>query len=252
MWCRAGSFILQSVARRIIADEFLWALGSACALNKIAFDPNLTLGQYPAPHTESSLITAGRALGFRIQATQLAPAKLANINLPCIVALKVSADPTQVRLAMLTQCDGTHCVLFRAGHGQPNVLSLAELALEFSDTVYQFKAEVPAITDPDAQAGQGAAASNTSNTTSTFGFKWFVPELLKHKKVWRDVLLASLVLQLIALATPLFTQTIIDKVVVHRTQSTLIAITVAMVIFMVFSALLSWVRQYLILHTGNL
>jgi ATP-binding cassette, subfamily B, bacterial HlyB/CyaB len=59
------------------------------------------------------------------------------------------------------------------------------------------------------------------------------------------------VLQLIALATPLFTQTIIDKVVVHRTQSTLVAITVAMVIFMVFSALLSWVRQYLILHTGN-
>ncbi len=43
----------------------------------------------------------------------------------------------------------------------------------------------------------------------------------KHKKLWQEILLASLVIQLIALATPLFTQAIIDKVVVHHTQSTL-------------------------------
>ena len=60
-----------------------------------------------------------------------------------------------------------------------------------------------------------------------FGFKWFVPELLKHRKVWRDVLWASLLLQLLALGLPLFTQAIIDKVVVHRTESTLIAIAIA-------------------------
>ena len=65
------------------------------------------------------------------------------------------------------------------------------------------------------------------------------------------MLLASLVLQVVALATPLFTQAIIDKVVVHRTQSTLIAIGIAMLIFTVFTSLLTWVRQYLVLHTGN-
>jgi ATP-binding cassette, subfamily B, bacterial HlyB/CyaB len=92
---------------------------------------------------------------------------------------------------------------------------------------------------------------DTASTTKQFGFRWFVPELLKHKPVWRDVLLASLALQLIALATPLFTQAIIDKVVVHRTQSTLITIGVAMMIFAVFTSLLTWVRQYLVLHTGN-
>jgi ATP-binding cassette, subfamily B, bacterial HlyB/CyaB len=84
-----------------------------------------------------------------------------------------------------------------------------------------------------------------------FGFRWFVPELLKHKAVWRDVLVASLVLQLLALGLPLFTQAIIDKVVVHRSQSTLIALAFGMGIFVVFSALLTWVRQYLVLHTGN-
>jgi subfamily B ATP-binding cassette protein HlyB/CyaB len=84
-----------------------------------------------------------------------------------------------------------------------------------------------------------------------FGFKWFVPELLRHRSVWRDVLLASLALQLVTLATPLFTQAIIDKVVVHRTQSTLVAIGLAMGMLTIFSALLGWGRQYLVLHTGN-
>ena len=64
-------------------------------------------------------------------------------------------------------------------------------------------------------------------------------------------MIASLVIQLLALALPLFTQAIIDKVVVHRTQSTLITLAVAMGVFTLFSAALSWVRQYLILFTGN-
>ena len=65
------------------------------------------------------------------------------------------------------------------------------------------------------------------------------------------MLLASLFIQLIALSTPVFTQVIIDKVVVHQTQSTLVVIAVALAMFMVFSAGMSWLRQYLVLHTGN-
>ncbi len=90
-----------------------------------------------------------------------------------------------------------------------------------------------------------------SHDPNKFGFRWFLPELLKHKSIWRDVLIASLVLQLVGLTTPLFTQVIIDKVVVHQTQSTLIAIGVGLVIFLIFSAFLTWLRQYFILHTGN-
>jgi subfamily B ATP-binding cassette protein HlyB/CyaB len=75
--------------------------------------------------------------------------------------------------------------------------------------------------------------------------------VLKHRAVWREVLAGSLVLQLLALGLPLFTQAIIDKVVVHRTESTLVALGIGMAVFMLFTALLTWVRQYLILHTGN-
>ncbi len=84
-----------------------------------------------------------------------------------------------------------------------------------------------------------------------FGFDWFIPELLKHKQIWRDVLLASLAIQLMALATPVFTQIVIDKVIVHHTTSTLIVIAIGLLVFMLFSTAMTWVRQYLVLHTGN-
>jgi subfamily B ATP-binding cassette protein HlyB/CyaB len=78
-----------------------------------------------------------------------------------------------------------------------------------------------------------------------------LPELLRHRAVWRDVLAASLVMQLIALATPLCTQVVIDKVVVHHAQSTLAVIVAALGLFLLFNAALGYARQYLLLHTGN-
>ena len=84
-----------------------------------------------------------------------------------------------------------------------------------------------------------------------FGFGWFAPALLKHKAVWRDVVLASAAIQLLALATPLFTQVVIDKVIVHQTVNTLAVIGIALLAVMAFTGAMSWVRQYLVLHTGN-
>ena len=65
------------------------------------------------------------------------------------------------------------------------------------------------------------------------------------------MLLASFCIQLIGLTVPLGTQVVIDKVVVHQTHSTLIAVAVGLAMFMLFSAGMNWLRQYLVLHTGN-
>lgn len=127
------------------------------------------------------------------------------------------------------------------GQEVPQRMSVAELQLRLTGSYVLIKPTVSAAPDLD----------NVDDSTGRFGFRWFVPELLKHKPIWREVVLASLVLQLIALAFPLFTQVIIDKVVVHRTESTLIALTVGMAVFIVFTTALTWIRQYLILHTGN-
>ena len=142
---------------------------------------------------------------------------------------------------MVVQASAEKLVLFNAGANTPTSLSPAAFASEFTGTVILLASDSGAVKDPDG----------VLKARSGFGFRWFIPELLKHKRVWRDVLIASLIIQLLALGTPLFTQVVIDKVVVHHTQSTLIAIGVGLAVFMVFTSLLSWVRQYLVLHTGN-
>ncbi|MCK9202330.1 MAG: peptidase domain-containing ABC transporter [Gallionella sp.] len=149
--------------------------------------------------------------------------------------------PRKYHPAIIVQIKDDNVILFEAGTNQPRTMTQAEFAARFAGTAFQLALETQAIKGPDGALSNKAA----------FGFHWFIPELLKHKRIWRDVLFASLIIQLLALGTPLFTQVIIDKVVVHHTQSTLIVIGIGLAVFMIFSALLSWVRQYLILHTGN-
>src|SRR5436190_9071333 len=110
-------------------------------------------------------------------------------------------------------------------------------------------------TEPVAveQAGEGVDAQirGFDEETHRFGFRWFVPTLLRYRSVWRDVLFASFAMQVIALATPLMTQVMIDKVIPHHTYGTLAAVALGLSIFLVFNAVLTWLRQYLQTHTGN-
>ncbi|HSA05766.1 MAG TPA: type I secretion system permease/ATPase [Candidatus Gastranaerophilales bacterium] len=84
-----------------------------------------------------------------------------------------------------------------------------------------------------------------------FGFKWFFVEILKFKQVIVEVLIGSFVIQLFALVTPLFTQVILDKVIVHRSLSTLYVLTVAFLALIIFEFALNIVRKYIFLHTAS-
>jgi subfamily B ATP-binding cassette protein HlyB/CyaB len=54
-----------------------------------------------------------------------------------------------------------------------------------------------------------------------FDFSWFIPSLVKHRKLLGEVLFISFILQLFALVSPLFFQVVMDKVLVHRGMTTL-------------------------------
>lgn len=84
-----------------------------------------------------------------------------------------------------------------------------------------------------------------------FGFRRFLPELLRYKRQWFEVLLASVVLQLLALGGPLLTQVIVDKVVVHQTYQTLIVVAIALALATLFSGLLSYARQSIVLTVST-
>jgi subfamily B ATP-binding cassette protein HlyB/CyaB len=142
--------------------------------------------------------------------------------------------------ALAVRTDGKQLLYFEAGNQTPATCPLGELD-RFEPHVLLVRHEAATDTLP----GDGAAPAEK------FGWSWFWRELLKHKRIWRDVLLASLFIQLLALATPLFTQVVIDKVVVHQTTNTLVVIAIGLAMFLVFNAGMSWLRQYLVLHTGN-
>jgi subfamily B ATP-binding cassette protein HlyB/CyaB len=233
-------------------QDVVWAMGSFCALNRKPFDGSLLIQQFPPPYSSDSFIHAARALGFRIKRVDCDSKKVGTLNFPCLVVVNAEqvtdhaaandaqGAPTH-RPAIVVQVNDQHVILFEAGSNTPKSLTHAEFDARFAGTAFQLALTNQAVNDPD-----GTLKGNQS-----FGFRWFIPELLKHRRVWRDVLIASLIIQLLALGTPLFTQVVIDKVVVHRTESTLLVIAIGLCVFMLFTALLTWTRQYLVLHTGN-
>lgn len=89
------------------------------------------------------------------------------------------------------------------------------------------------------------------NPQVKFGFLWFFAEILKYRRVIGEVLLSSFVIQLFGLITPLFTQVILDKVVVHHTLTTLHVLGVGFLAIMCFEFLLSTARSYIFAHTAN-
>lgn len=78
-----------------------------------------------------------------------------------------------------------------------------------------------------------------------FGFKWFMPVVAKYKRYLQTVLFMSLLLQLLGLATPFFTQVIIDKVLVHRSTDALDVLVLGMILVAAFSTWMGALRTYL-------
>jgi HlyB family type I secretion system ABC transporter len=81
---------------------------------------------------------------------------------------------------------------------------------------------------------------------------WQFFELLKpHKVVVIEIFVASFFIQIFGLITPLFTQVILDRVVVQKSELTLITVAIGLFIFSMFRVAMMGLRQYLLDHTSN-
>jgi subfamily B ATP-binding cassette protein HlyB/CyaB len=273
---------LTAAVRR---EEALWLLGSLCGLNRIPFDAALIAQHFPPPYTVATLHEAARSLGLRTGQAAVASIDWQKLPLPAIAFLRptptldqpsspgsltipdspptvvapdseargpesrVTSDegasqPTPVAVLILNS-DGRQLLYYRSGTQTPETISTDEATAWFQPDLILVGKESSAG-DPQDENIAGFVSEK-----KPFGFHWFLPELLKHKTIWRDIVLASLAIQLVGLATPLFTQVVIDKVIVHQANSTLIVIAVALAMFMLFTMVMGWLRQYLVLHTGN-
>lgn len=84
-----------------------------------------------------------------------------------------------------------------------------------------------------------------------FGLSWFLPSVIRHRKVLIEVLIASLFVQLFTLANPLITQVIIDKVIVQNSGSTLNVLGTLLIAMAIFQSLLTGLRTTLFVNTTN-
>ncbi len=84
-----------------------------------------------------------------------------------------------------------------------------------------------------------------------FSLRWFIPEILKQKAAFRDIAIAAIAMHFLALASPVFFQLVIDKVLVHQSSSTLMVLGIGIVIALSFDALFGFLRQILTLAATN-
>ncbi|UOP01416.1 type I secretion system permease/ATPase [Kingella potus] len=96
-----------------------------------------------------------------------------------------------------------------------------------------------------------ASRASVLGQLAKFDFTWFVPAVVKYRRILLEVLLVSVVIQLFALITPLFFQVVMDKVLVHRGFSTLDVIAVGLLVVSLFDVVLGGLRTYIFAHTTS-
>ena len=97
---------------------------------------------------------------------------------------------------------------------------------------------------------QVAKSRQPLGKSATFGLRWFLPAFAKYKGLLCELLLASALIGLFALAIPIFFQVIVDKVLVHRGLTTLDVLVLAMIGVVVFDVTLGGLRSFVFSHTA--
>ncbi len=147
--------------------------------------------------------------------------------------------------AIAKRVDGSYVVLAR--HGNQQVL------------IHDIRCAQPEVLDEAVFLTQWSGellllarrSSLSENFHRHFNLSWFIPVLMKYRRLFAEVIIASFFLQVFALATPLFFQVVMDKVLVHNGLSTLDVLAVGFFAVVVFETLLSGLRTYLFSHTTN-
>ncbi len=111
------------------------------------------------------------------------------------------------------------------------------------------QAELEAIWDGNIILMTRRAA--LTDLSRRFDIGWFVGAVHKYRRLLGEVLVASFFLQVFAVISPLFFQVVIDKVLVHRSMSTLDVLVIGLVALTVFETVLDTLRVYLFAHTTN-
>jgi subfamily B ATP-binding cassette protein HlyB/CyaB len=88
-----------------------------------------------------------------------------------------------------------------------------------------------------------------AGASGRFDVSWFIPQIVKYRRLIGEVLLITLALNLLGLTSPLFFQNVIDKVLVHNTMATLKVFAFGFVAVSLWEVAFGWIRTRLYSQT---
>lgn len=212
-------------------DSGLSCLIMMARLHGIAAEPDQVAHEHKAegkPFGTAEILLAAKKLGLE---AKLVPARLDRLDRAPLPAILAGAEGA---FAILARVSGDQALIHDPAAGRPQTLPLSELSTRCAGGMILV-----------------ASRASMSGELAPFDFTWFVPAIVKYRRLLGEVLLVSFVLQLIALVTPLFFQVITDKVLVHRGTSTLDVIAAALLASIVFETALTGLRTYVFSHTTS-
>ncbi|NTU41925.1 MAG: type I secretion system permease/ATPase [Nitrospirales bacterium] len=185
--------------------------------------------------TTVDIIRAAKELGMKAKSVTVPFEKLSRLQLPVAAEVRTEeGSELKKQYIVIAKTVGEDKVLVVfPGEQRPRTLTMEELTAIWHNKIILF-------------ARRGFLSREES-----FSLRWFLPSIWKYRKPLTEVLIASLMLQVFALLLPVFTQVIIDKVLVHRGVTTLDVLTIGLIVISVFEAVINILRTYVFTHTTS-
>ena len=210
--------------------------GLACLALLLKFfkqpvDPQRLLHAHAAGRGELDivgLVRAARAEHLKARQISSSAERLARTPLPAI------AELNDGRFVVLAAASADKVLVQDPAEGRPLELSAQAFAERWTGRLVLL-----------------ATRARIAGDDRSFDFTWFIPAVVKYRRLFGEVVVASFFLQVFALVSPLFFQVVVDKVLVHRSLSTLDVVMFALIVVGVFEAILGGLRTYLFSHTTN-
>lgn len=214
-----------------LGDPGLAALVLIAQFHGLAVDPQQlrhAAGVSSGPFSAQELERAARSLGLKTRRVRVTAGRLSRTPLPALVLDR------EGRHCIFADCDGGRALIVEAGASSPTVTE--------SDSI---------MARSDGHLLLFASRASLAGEFAHFDFSWFIPAIVKYRRLLLEVLSVSLLLQIFGLVSPLMFQVVMDKVLVNRTYSTLNVVCITLLICSTFEVLLTGLRTYVFSHTTN-
>lgn len=212
-------------------DSGLTCLALLARFHNIAVSTEQLTHEYAShgqPFGKAEILLASRKLGLKAKTIRTTLERLSQTPLPAI------ACATDGLFFIIARFDQGKVLIHNPKSSRPEVLEQDQLMARWQGEMILLR----------SQASQAAELGK-------FDFTWFIPAIVKYRKLLGEVLLVSFVLQIFSLLTPLFFQVVMDKVLVHHGLTTLDVIAIGLLGVMLFETALSGLRTYVFAHTAS-